>query len=460
MSGRFGAILVALVASVAISATDELTLDDRATAYLSDLLRLDTTNPPGNETRAADYLRQALAKHGVVSESLGGDPRRLNFVARLKGNGKGGRPLLLFSQSDTARVDRSQWGNSDPFSGRVKDGFVTGAGARSSRALLAAELAVFVEIKRRNIELGRDIILCVEADGAGSSGMQWLLQNQWPKIDAEFALGEGGYSFESDGRKVHLVQTAEKLPLRIQLTTKAGFAGPRQEGPISRLSRAIIRLNEAEPSVRLNQVTRRYFREIAKLGGNEWLSPLLARMENPATAVAAMREMKSRNPAFSELVHDTVQPLSIRGSSRGANAGAEAVVEIRVLPGISRDELLSRLRAAIGDAGVDLALAPGQQAPRAEASSVSSGAFRSMQALLARTHPEDLIAPYISVRPTGNAYLRSRGVGVYGLPLFGEPVEGGPNEKLAISRLHEGVELLWQIVLEIAGDRGGNHNKT
>lgn len=457
MSRRLGAILFGLLASVAICATDDLTLDERATSYLSDLLKLDTSNPPGNETRAADYLRGVLAKHAVTSESLGGDPRRLNFIARIKGNGKGGRPLLLFSQSDTPAVDRAQWGNTDPFSGRVQDGFVYGAGARSGKALLAAELAVFVEIKRRNIQLGRDLILCVEADGAGSSGMQWLLQNQWPKIDAEFALGEGGYSFESDGRKVHLVQTAEKLPLRILLTTKAGIAGPRQEGPISRLSRAIIRLNEAEPSVRLTPVTRRYFQEIAKLAGNEWLTPLLARMENPATAVAAMREMKARNTSFSELVHDTVQPLTIRGSSRGANAGAEALVEVRRLPGISRDEMLGRLRAAIGDAGVELTLASGPQVPRAEASSVSSGPFRSMQTLLTRMHPEDLIAPYISVRPTGNVYLRSRGVGVYGLPLFGDAGDGGPNEKLAVARLHDGVELLWQIVLEIAGDRD---NKT
>ena len=450
---RLGPITCGLLACAAFSATDDLTLDDRATSYLSDLLRLDTSNPPGNETRVAEYLRNTLSKYGIASESLGGDPRRLNFIARIKGSGKGGRPLLLFSQSDTAPVDRAQWGSVDPFSGKVKDGFIYGAGVRSSKALLASELAVFIEIKRRNIQLGRDLILCVEADGAGSSGMQWLLQNQWPKIDAEFALGEGGYSFEADGRKVHLVQTAEKLPLRVLLSTKAGVAGPRQEGPISRLSRAIIRLNEAEPSVRLNPVTRRYFREIAKLSGNEWLTPLLARIETPATAVAAMREMKARNPAFSELVHDTIQPLTIRGSSRGANAGAEALVEVRRLPGLSRDEMLNRLRTAIGDAGVELALAPGPQVPGAEASSVSSAPFRSMQALLTRMHPEDLIAPSISVRPTGNAYLRSRGVGVYGLPLFGETGDGGPGEKLAVDRLHDGVELMWQIVLEIAGER-------
>ncbi|BDC50753.1 peptidase M20 [Bryobacterales bacterium F-183] len=454
MSWRYWGASVGLLATVCLSATDELMLDDRATLYLSELVRLDTANPPGNETRVADYLRNTLTKYGVVSESLGSDPRRFNFIARIKGNGKGGRPLLLFSQADTAPVDRTQWGTIDPFSGKVKDGFVYGAGSRSGKALLAAELAVFSEIKRRNIQLGRDLILCVEADGAGSTGMQWLMQNHWSKIDAEFALGEGGYSFEADGRKVHLVQTAEKLPIRIVLTTKGGNAGPRQEGPISRLSRAIIRLNEAEPSVRLSPVTRQYFRELAKVSGNEWLTPLLARMENPATAVAAMREMKARNAAFSELVHDTIQPLSIRGSSRGANAGAEAVVEVRRLPGLTREEMMSRLRAAIGDAGVEVAIAPGQQVPGAEASSVSSRPFRSMQSLLARMHPEDIIAPYISARPTGNAYLRSRGVGVYGLPLFGEIGDTGPDEKLAIRRLHDGVELLWQIVLEIAGDSG------
>lgn len=446
------AALLLILTSVCFAAEDNLPLSDRVVRLLSDLVRLDTTNPPGNETRAAEYLKQVAAQFGIPSETLGPDPRRHSFIARLKGAGKG-RPLLLFAQSDTAPVDRAQW-SFDPFSGEVKNNFVLGRGSRDSKALLAAELAVFVEIKRRNISLNRDLILCVEADGAGSSGMQWLMQNHWPKIDAEFAFGEGGYSFEAEGRRVFLVQTAEKLPLRVQLTARGGNGG-KPEAAITRLSRAMTRLADAEPALRLTPGVRRYFRELARLSSYDWLLPALSRLENPATAAAAAREIRAKNPEFDALLHDTVQPLTIRSvNPRGPNsapASAEAIVEVRRLPGESREEILGRLRGLVFELGVEVSLAPGPQTPVADASPLTSAAFRGMQNIFAKLHPEDVVAPYLAINPTGNAYLRSRNVAVYGLPLFQEPSNAGVDEKIGVPALQDGVELLWQIVLEIAG---------
>lgn len=441
-------------AAAAPQVEDNLPLGDRAVRILADLVRLDTTNPPGNESRVADYLKQVAAQAGIPAETLGADPRRLNFIARLKGSGKN-RPLLLFSQSDTATVDRTQW-KADPFSGEVREGFVYGRGASDSKALLAAELAVLIELKRRNITLDRDLILCVEADGAGSSGMQWLLQNHWPKIEAEFAFGEGGYSFESEGRRVFLVQTAEKLPLRIQLTARGAVAGSpgRAESPIVRLSRALVRLSEAEPAIRLTPGVRRYFREIARLDANDWLLPYLARLENPATAAAAAREIRAKNPEFDALLHDTIQPLSLRANARGATSPAgvaEAIVEVRRLPGESREEILGRLRGLVFELGVEVSTAPGPQTPVADSSSLNSAAFRAMQGIFNKLHPEDIVAPYLALQPTGNAYLRSRNVAVYGLPLFREPSNAVADEKIQIPVLQEGVEVLWQIVLQTAG---------
>lgn len=441
-----------ILTAVCFAAEDNLPMSDRVVRILSDLVRFDTTNPPGNETRVAEYLKQVTAQFGIPSETLGQDARRHSFIARLKGTGKG-RPLLLFSQSDTTPVDRAQW-SFDPLSGELKDKFVLGRGTKDSKALLAAELAVFVEIKRRNIPLNRDLILCVEADGAGSSAMQWLIQNHWPKIEAEFAFGEGGFSFEAEGRRVFLVQTAEKLPLRIQLTARGGNGG-KPEGSIVRLSRALVRLAETEPALRLTPGVRRYFRELARLTSYDWLLPVLARLENPATAAAAAKEIRAKNPEFDALLHDTLQPLSIRTvNPRGPNtvpASAEAIVEVRRLPGESREEILGRIRGLVFELGVEVSIAPGPQTPVADASSLTSAAFRGMQNIFAKLHPEDIVAPYLAINPTGNAYLRSRNVAVYGLPLFHEPSNSGVDEKIGVSALQEGVELLWQIVLETAG---------
>ncbi len=432
----------------ALAADDNLPLSDRVVRLLTELIRLDTTNPPGSETRVAEYLKQTMAPFAIPSETMGADPRRLNFVARLKGTGKG-KPVLLFAQSDTPPADKSQW-TFDPFSGEVKNGFVLGRGSKDTKALLAAELAVFVEIKRRNIPLQRDLILCVEADGAGSSGMQWMMQNQWPKIEAEFAIGEGGSSYEADGRMVHLIQTAEKLPLRMQLTARPGIPGRIGEGPIIRLSRALVRLSEAEPAIRMTPVTKRYFREMARLAGNEWLLPVIARLDNPGTAAVAAREVRAKNADFDAMLHDSMQPVSFRGGGRGTPTTAEAIVEVRRLPGESREEILGRMRALLVDVGVEVAVAAGPQAPGADASSLNTAAFRGMQTVFAKLHPEDIVTPFVSLQPTGNAYLRSRGVSVYGLPLFGD-AGAIADEKIPVAVLQDGVELLWQIVLEIAG---------
>src|ERR1700680_4466560 len=172
-------------------ADDNRPLGERTRQYLTDLVRLDTSNPPGNETRVAEYLKQISDSHGIAWELLGSDPKRMNFVARIRGNGKG-RPLLLMAHSDVVPAERSEW-TADPFAAENRGGYIYGRGTQDDKSLLAAELAVMVEIKRRNIKLSRDLILVSEADEeSGSTGIEWLTQHAWPKIDAEFALNEGG----------------------------------------------------------------------------------------------------------------------------------------------------------------------------------------------------------------------------------------------------------------------------
>ena len=152
------------------------TAGDLAARYLPELIRLDTTNPPGNETRVARYLKQVADREGIPAELLGDDPERLNFVARLRGTGKL-RPLLLIAHSDVVPADRSQW-SVDPLAGVEKDGYIYGRGAEDDKQLLAAELAVMVDLQRRKVVLDRDIILLSESDEeAGSLGATWMVQH-------------------------------------------------------------------------------------------------------------------------------------------------------------------------------------------------------------------------------------------------------------------------------------------
>src|SRR5260370_26239906 len=272
-------VVVGLFFCSMMSAQTGSELGARARQYLIDLVRIDTTNPPGNETRVAEYLKQVATANGISCELLG-DPARLNFVARLPAASRGARPLLLIAHSDVVPADRKQW-SVDPFSGELTRGFIYGRGAQDDKSLLAAELAVMVELKRRGTKLGREVILRSEVDEeAGSTGISWLIRNAYSKIDAEFALNEGGAALDTkSGGRIFQIQTAEKIPTRVVLTAK-GVAGhgslPRPDNAIVHLARAIERLAAADQPVRLNTTTSRYFREIVKLPDYRWLAPLLA----------------------------------------------------------------------------------------------------------------------------------------------------------------------------------------
>src|SRR3984893_9529575 len=297
---RMFSALVALLAMAAglvawAAGDDNRSLGGRTRQYLVELIRLDTSNPPGNESKVATYLKQVADTNGIPAELLGSDPKRLNLVARLKGNGKN-RPLLLMAHSDVVPAERKQW-TVDPFKAEVRDDYMYGRGAVDTKSLLAAELAVMVEIKRRNIKLSRDLILLSEADEeAGSSGIQWLIQHAAPKIDAEFAFNEGGSVWESkNGTRVFLIQTAEKIPTRVVLTAR-GTAGhgslPRSDNAVLRLSRALVKLADGDQAVRLVGTTRRYLRELSAFPEYAWLAQLPPRLDNAATVQAAAGQIR------------------------------------------------------------------------------------------------------------------------------------------------------------------------
>src|SRR5438270_857683 len=163
--------------------------------------------------------------------------------------------------------------------------FSLAAAAQDDKSLLAAELAVLVELKHRAVALARDVILLSESDEEeGSTGMQWLIQNAHPKIDAEFAINEGGFAMDvPSGARLFQVQTSEKIPTRAILTAH-GTAGhgslPRPDNPVVRLARAIAKVADSDQPVRLNTTTRRYFTAISRFSEYSWLAPLLPKLNN------------------------------------------------------------------------------------------------------------------------------------------------------------------------------------
>lgn len=456
---RFCALLCLSALGVA---DDNRSLPDRARQYLVDLVKIDTSNPPGNETAAAQYLKQIADSHAISCETLGNDVKRQNFVARLKGSGRG-RPLLLIAHSDVVPVERKEW-TVDPFSGETKNGYIYGRGTEDDKSLLAAEIAVMVEIKRRNIKLGRDVILLSEADDeANSAGMQYMIQHAYAKIDAEFALNEGGSILETkDGPKIFEVQTTEKIPTHLILTAK-GTAGdatlPRADNPITHLNRALLKLSEAEQPLKLSFVSRRYMRELSKVPEYSWLSPLIRSLENPIGQQAAEAQIRAKDPELDAILHTTVVSTMLNAGTKNnvIPTTAQAQVDVRRLPNETKDDVLARFRQTINDPAVDIALAPGPQFPATDPSSMTTPLYQAMTRAIARTNPRDVIVPYMTRGATDGSFLRAHGMPVYGVPIFVRDADTrahGNDERISQKSLEDGVELLWQIVLEIAGSPG------
>jgi len=452
-------LVAALACATAISAQTGESTADLAARYLPELIRLDTTNPPGNETRVARYLKQIADREGIVAELLGDNPQRLNFVARLRGSGKA-RPLLLMAHSDVVPADRAQW-SVDPFAAMKKGGYIYGRGAEDDKSLLAAELAVVVDLHRRKVALDRDIILLSESDEeAGSSEINWMVAHAWPKIDAEFALNEYSYILPTkSGVPVFQIQTAEKIPTRFKMTAHvtAGHGSlPRDDNPVVHLARAILRLSEADQTVQLNATTRAYLNAIGKLPDYDWLVPMLPKLENAATASSAADEIRRRDPEIHAMLRTTLSVTMLNAGTKInviPNA-AEAQVDGRRLPGETHDEVFARLRKIIDDPAITIEAAAAIEHPATEPSSLTSPLYLAMEKVFRESAPNALVVPFLMRGTTDGAYLRAKGMAVYGVPIFrkdGELRMHGNDERISLENLRAGTDLLRKIVVRVAG---------
>ncbi|PHX94294.1 MAG: peptidase M20, partial [Pedosphaera sp.] len=231
---------------------------------LSAFIRVDTVNPPGNETRGAQFLKAILDREGIPSEILALEPARGSLVARLKGNGKK-KPLLLMGHTDVVGVEREKW-TVEPFAGIVKDGWVYGRGALDDKGMTSAFLEIFLLLHRHKVPLDRDVILLAESGEEGTThvGIDFLVAKHWDKIACEYALNEGGRIHEVGGKVTYVgVSTTEKVP-RPFLISARGTSGhgsrPRPDNAIVHLCAAVAKIGEWQAPMRLNDTTREFFK--------------------------------------------------------------------------------------------------------------------------------------------------------------------------------------------------------
>jgi acetylornithine deacetylase/succinyl-diaminopimelate desuccinylase-like protein len=325
-------------------------LRDEAVELLQELIRLDTVNPPGNETAAAELLRDYLAESGVESELYAKVPERANLVARLPGRGEG-PSLVLLSHTDTVVADPAEW-QVDPWSGELRDGEVWGRGALDMKGEVAASAVAIASLAREGFEPRGDLIFVAAADEevGNDVGLPWLCREHPDAVRSDYALNEGaGERVELAGRAFYLCATAEKMssPFRLRVHGRAGHASMPgiADNALAKAAPLIERLASYRPELRLGAETGVLVETIAgqRLEAAEALE--LARGLDPFTA-----EM------LEPLLSFTLSPTMISASERRnvVPSVCEVVVDCRLLPEQTQDEVEQVVRSVLGEGDYEL----------------------------------------------------------------------------------------------------------
>jgi acetylornithine deacetylase/succinyl-diaminopimelate desuccinylase-like protein len=327
-----------------------VTLRDEVTELLRELIRVDTTNPPGNETKAAELLRDYLGDHGVEGELIARVPERANLVARLRGGD--GPKLLFLSHTDVVLADASEW-SADPFGGELRHGEVWGRGALDMKGQVAAEAVAVASLAREGFEPRGDLIFAATADeevGAGF-GAQWLCEAHPDAVRADFCVNEGaGDRLELAGSAFYACAPSEKMsaPFRLRVRGRSGHASMPgiADNALVKAAPLIEKLGTYEPERRLIPEVEAMVRTVTE--------------RVPASADEALELARAAGPLLGELVEPlvslTLAPTMISASQKRnvIPAVCEVTVDSRLLPGQSPEDAQAIVRNLLGDGDYEL----------------------------------------------------------------------------------------------------------
>ena len=446
-------------------ASDLSKLEGDALGWLEGLIRINTTNPPGNELVAAKYIADILQHEGINAQIIETTPGRGFLVARLSASAvpDPSRALLLMGHLDVVGVDKSKW-TVDPFGAVVKDGYLYGRGAIDDKGMAIANLAVFIALKRSNARLNRDVIYLAEGDeeAGGTNGMKVAVEKYWDKIAAGYALNEGGYNVLKGGKVQYMaVQASEKVSVSVDViaTGVSGHASlPRKDNPVTHLAAAIAKIGTYETPVQMNSVTRAYFEGLAQVEDEEtakWMRSL----ETSDRGEHAARYLSNENLLWNAMMRDTISPTMLQAGIRPnvIPSEARAVINIRLLPGDMVTPLLAKLTQLVNDPQIRFEILPGA-GEAAPSSSLMTELYDEITRATKQQFSGAVAIPFMSPGATDSHPLRMRSVQAYGLMPF--PLTENDflrmhadDERIPLESFRKGVDFLYMIVTDFAVSR-------
>ena len=438
---------------------------EETTDWLQNLVRFDTSNPPGNERPAAQFLHDILVSEGIESEIAGPHPNRSSVLARVPGDGSGGRPLLLVSHLDVVPATPAGW-DVEPFSATLKDGFVWGRGAMDCKHRVATQAMMLVLAKRRQLNLKRDLVLaaCADEETGGQNGMGWLAENRRRKVDAEYVLGEGGGGeVPAPQGNYCAVATAEKGAFELTITLR-GQGGHSlriiPNGAMSRLGQLLARLEEMRLSSAMTDTAASSIETIAP-GQSAPVQEALYALLSDATRDEGMAGLRRTAPGLAgwlqPSLYNSIVPTMVQGGESAHAYPTEVKLHcnVRFLPGESIDNVLDLIRARL-DGIDDVELGEVEESFFAWESPSDTALFRIIRNLYEDLSPGTVVVPMLLGGSTDVRFLRAPDRAVYGFfpSISNTPAgrnSGGhcTNERVALYSINRALHILYELITRL-----------
>jgi len=432
---------------------------DETVQLMHEYLRINTSNPPGNELAAAEFFHRLFEKAGIPSTIYPYAPGRADIYAVIKGDGTL-RPLILLNHMDVVQADPSDW-RLPPFSGEVLNGEMYGRGAQDMKDEGLLQAMVMLIAARQHLHLMRDLIFLATSDEeVNDTGSAWMLENH-PELvrNADYLITEGGTNLIIKGRRtVYEVGVGEKAPfwLRLTATGRGGHGSiPIADSAPDRLVKALARIADWQPPIRLLPSVEQYFRTIAGLEPE----PRAAEFRDiqKALQVPAFARSISRGEEYNFLLRDTVSLTVLRGGPQTnvIPETAYAELDVRLLPGEDPKVFLDQLRSVLADDSISITFA--NRFKPANSSSTNTSLYRLIEQVVHQYNPQAIVAPALGAGYTESQMYRPLGITCYGFNTLEvtpevDATEHAPNERVPVDQLRRGVKVLYELVARAANE--------
>ncbi len=386
-------------------------IEHEALDWLQAFLRVDTINPPGNESRAVEFLGRILEAEGIPFATAESAPGRGNLWARLEGGDKPG--LIMLNHTDVVPADPKYW-RTDPLAAEIRDGYLYGRGALDMKGTGISQLATFISLHRAGVPLNRDVLFVATADeeAGGFFGAGWLVEHHPEIFDGVgLLINEGNYGTDMANERVFGVEVTQKVPVWLRLTAvdKPGHGStPNPTSSVTRIVEALNILRENSFPPRILPPVDAMFQGMAPGTSGEWAEAYA----DIATAVKKpgfLQELQAHSPYLHALTRDACSLTRMQGSSKINVVPPEAWAEIdcRILPDRPSDVFVSELREMLKHTGVDISVI---MAFTPAVSSTESELYRAIESVTAERHPGSRVMPVVQTGFTDSHFTRDLGI--------------------------------------------------